>query len=44
MTPKLKNTRSKNAFDNVRQSKMSDAELKEEIIKDLTERKAKRDS
>ena len=44
MTPKLKNTRSKNAYENVRLSKMSDAELKEEIIKDLTERKAKRDS
>ena len=30
-------------FDQLRKSKISDAELKEEIIKDLTDKKYKRD-
>ena len=41
MTPKLSQMRSKGPgmFENLRKSKMSEAELKDEIIKDLTDQK-----
>ncbi len=45
MTPKLVKVNSKGNgnFDQLRRSKISDAELKEEIIKDLTDKKYRRD-
>lgn len=43
MTPKLTNVRSKGQgmFEHLRKSKVSEVELKEEVIKDLTGKKHK---
>ena len=41
LTPKISRAVKQSGFDNVRKSKISDAELKDEIIKDLTGSKSR---